>query len=147
VTTDTIANTFANGMEFFTSFGGNPVSCSVASEVLNIIEAENLQENALRVGEFMLNRLLDLKQIFSCIGDVRGQGLFIGIELVDAEGDPAEKFALLIKEKLKKRFILVGTDGPFNNVLKIKPPICFDMNNARHFLKQFDEILNLMENT
>lgn len=130
VTTDEIAENFANGMEFFTSFGGNPVSCAAALEVLHTIEEENLQENAERVGAFLKSGLLDFQKQFDCVADVRGEGLFLGIEFTKKE------VASFVKEDLKKHFILVGTDGPLNNVIKIKPPMCFNLENAKHFLKQ-----------
>ena len=130
VTTNKIAETFANGMEFFTSFGGNPVSCAIAIEVLNTIQEEKLSENAEHVGEYLKNGLLNLHAQFDCIKDVRGEGLFLGIEFIDKE------FAGHVKEDLKKCFILVGTDGPFNNVIKVKPPLCFNKENAKHLINQ-----------
>ena len=85
ITTNEIAETFANGMEFFTSFGGNPVSCAVALEVLNTIQEEGLQENAKIIGEYLLKGLLEIQKQFDCIGDVRGKGLFIGIEFINKQ--------------------------------------------------------------
>ena len=136
-----IAESFANGMEFFASFGGNPVSCAVALEVLRTIDEEQLQENALQVGEYLGKGLIDLQKEFDCIGDVRGAGLFIGIEFTTKEGKPDKETAAFIKEELKRRFILVSTDGPHNNVIKSKPPLCFNLNNAQHFLEQLSESL------
>lgn len=139
LTTNQIVETFANGMEFFTSFGGNPISCAVALEVLNILKEENLQENASHIGEFLKKGLIDLQKQYDCLGDIRGEGLFLGVELVNKEGRQSKDIANFIKEDLKKSLILVGTDGPFNNVIKIKPPLCFDLKNAKHFLKQIEE--------
>lgn len=139
VTTNSIAETFANGMEFFTSFGGNPVSCAVALELLNILEEENLPNNAALVGDFLKKGLIHLQKQFDCLGDVRGEGLFLGIECVDKDKRESKEIANFIKEDLKKRFILVGTDGPFHNVIKIKPPMCFDLKNAAHFLEQIEQ--------
>jgi len=143
VTTNNIAKTFANGMEFFTSFGGNPVSCVVALEVLNTIKEEYLQENAKHVGAFLKKGLIGLQKKFSCLDDVRGEGLFLGIEFVNKDGKQSSGIANFIKEDLKKRLILVSTDGPFNNVIKIKPPLCFNLKNAEHFLKQTEKSIQL----
>jgi len=138
VTTAEIADSFANGMEFFSSFGGNPVSCAVALEVLKTIEEEDLQINTEQMGTFLKNGLLQLKDKFNCIGDVRGEGLFLGIEFIDSDEKPSADIASFIKEHLKENFILTGTDGPHNNVLKIKPPLCFNLENAKHFLKTIE---------
>ena len=130
VCTDEIADAFANGMEFFSSFGGNPVSCAVGLEVLNILEEENLQENTLVVGAYYKEELKKLQAEFSCIADVRGQGLFLGIEFLDAQGNPATALANTIKNKLKEHFVLVSTDGPFDTIIKSKPPLCFTKKNV-----------------
>ncbi|MCK8521457.1 aminotransferase class III-fold pyridoxal phosphate-dependent enzyme [Aquimarina sp. D1M17] len=143
VTTQNIADTFANGMEFFTSFGGNPVSCAVALELLNIIKEEDLPKNAARVGDALKNGLIDLQKQFDCLADVRGEGLFLGVEFIDKQGKQSEEIANFIKEDLKKRFILVGTDGPYHNVIKIKPPLCFDLKNVAHFLTHIEEAIQL----
>lgn len=141
ITTETIADHFANGMEFFTSFGGNPVSCAVATEVLQVIEEEALGENALQVGNHLKEGLSKLKDRFNIIGDIRGEGLFLGIEFTDSINLSSTEIATSVKEKLKKSLILVGTDGPQNNVIKIKPPLCFNAENARHFLTELGSIL------
>lgn len=133
VTHAAIADSFDNGMEFFTSFGGNPVSCKVALKVLQTIEEERLQENAVNVGQILKNGLMQLKRQFDCIADVRGEGLFLGVEF-SLNGQPGEQIASFVKEDLKRKFILVGTDGPHNNVIKIKPPMCFNQENAQFFL-------------
>ena len=130
VTTDALNQSFENGMEFFSSFGGNPVSCEIGKEVLNIIEEENLQQNALKVGEYLQKNLIKLKNSYKVIDDVRGCGLFIGIECINDKGEPGKKEAKYITNELKKKFILVSTDGQFENVIKIKPPLCFTKKNA-----------------
>src|SRR5690606_13886811 len=83
VCTQEVANAFANGMEYFNTFGGNPVSCAIGNEVLRVIKDEKLQENALKVGTYLKDELLKLQKSFPIIGDVRGQGLFLGFELTD----------------------------------------------------------------
>jgi 4-aminobutyrate aminotransferase-like enzyme len=127
VTTPEIAASFDNGMEYFNTFGGNPVSCAVGLAVLDVIEEEGLQENALKVGAHLKEGLEELKSRHQLIGDVRGMGLFIGVELVrDRETlEPAAKQANYVIERMKEHGILLSTDGPLHNVLKIKPPIVF----------------------
>jgi 4-aminobutyrate aminotransferase-like enzyme len=117
-------------MEYFNSFGGNPVSCAVGQAVLNVIEEEGLQENADEVGNYLIDQLNKIDN--SLIGQVRGQGLFIGIELVKDKDTltPAAKEADEIVNAMKDAGILMSTDGPDHNVLKIKPPIIFTRENA-----------------
>jgi len=141
VTTEKIADTFTNGMEFFSSFGGNPVSCAVGSKVLDILKEENLQENALIVGNYYKSELKKLQSEFSCIGDVRGQGLFLGIEFVDNNGQPDAKIAQHLKNQLKENFILVSTDGPHDSVIKTKPPLCFTKENVDQVISTMIRIL------
>ena len=146
ITTREIADAFDNGMEYFNTFGGNPVSCAVGLAVLDVIERENLLENALVVGEYFQKQLRELQQKHALIGDVRGLGLFIGAELVrDRETlDPATAEGVVIIEKMKERGILLSTDGPLNNVLKIKPPIVFSKKNVDQVIKNLDQILKVV---
>ena len=132
--TQEVADKFANGMEYFNTFGGNPVSCAIATEVLRTVKREKLQENALEVGTFLKNELKELSKEFSIIGDVRGQGLFLGIELVDAKMNPLEEQTNYLANRMKDHGILMSTDGPDHNVLKIKPPIVFNKENARELI-------------
>ncbi|MGD2086228.1 MAG: aminotransferase class III-fold pyridoxal phosphate-dependent enzyme [Candidatus Aminicenantes bacterium] len=143
VTTPEIADSFNNGMEYFNTFGGNPVSCAVGLAVLDVIRDEKLQENALQVGEYMkagLKRLMDKHLL---IGDVRGLGLFLGIELVlDRETlEPAKEQAYDIAERMKEQGILISIDGPLYNVIKIKPPLVFTEANADEYIGTLDKIL------
>ena len=143
VTTAKIANSFEKGVEFFSSFGGNPVSCAVGLSVLNIIEEEGLQDNAKIVGNYYKNKLNSLKDKYKVIGDVRGQGLFLGIEIIHKnDKKPNAKLAKYIKNKLRDNHILVGTDGPYNNVIKTKPPICFEKVDAKTVVDSIDMILS-----
>ena len=144
VTTKAIAEEFNNGMEYFNSFGGNPVSCAVGHAVLNVIKDDELQKNAKNVGKYLKSLLNELKQKYSMIGDVRGHGLFLGIELVrDLKSlDPADKEADQIVNIMKEKGILIGTDGPDHNILKIKPPLVFDRENALFLSETLDEILS-----
>jgi 4-aminobutyrate aminotransferase-like enzyme len=143
VTTAEIAASFDNGMEYFNTFGGNPVSCAVGLAVLDVIEEESLQENALKVGAYLKAGLEGLKNKHSLIGDVRGLGLFIGAELVlDRETlAPAARQASYVAERMKDFGILTSTDGPLHNVLKIKPPLVFSKANADEVIYKFDQTL------
>jgi 4-aminobutyrate aminotransferase-like enzyme len=146
VTTPEIADSFNNGMEYFNTFGGNPVSCAVGLAVLDVIRDEKLQENALQVGEHMkagLKRLMDKHLL---IGDVRGSGLFLGIELVlDRETlEPAKEQAYDIAERMKEQGILISIDGLLYNVIKIKPPLVFTEANADLYIDNLDKILGNM---
>jgi ethanolamine-phosphate phospho-lyase len=141
VTTEAIADGFANGMEFFSSFGGNAVSCAAAKAVLEIIKEEKLQENAMCVGSYFKEKLKELQLRHNAIGDIRGEGLFLGIEFMDVEGKPDSIKASHIKNELKNQFILTGTDGPYDNVIKIKPPLCFDRGNVDWFVGKLEAIL------
>ena len=111
---------------------------------MKVLEEENLQKNALDVGTYFLEKLNVLKEDFEIIGDVRGSGLYIGIEFVkDRKSlEPGMKEASFICEKLIENKIVTGTDGPFQSVLKIKPPLCFSKDNVDHFIKVFEKILN-----
>jgi 4-aminobutyrate aminotransferase-like enzyme len=132
VTTPEIAKTFANGMEYFNTFGGNPVSMAAGLAVLDVLEQEGLQRNALTVGSYLLERLRELQSRHEIIGDVRGSGFFIGVELVRNREtrEPATKETSHVVNALKDAGILTGTEGPHHNVIKIRPPMCFDQGNA-----------------
>ena len=130
-------------MEYFNSFGGNPVSCAVGKAVLKAIEDEKLQENALQVCEYLIDQLNDLKQRHNIIGDVRGRGLFLGLELIkDHEKlNPASLEAEKIANDMKDHGILISTDGPDHNVLKIKPPMVFTNDNADQLVNTLNKLL------
>jgi len=144
ITTREIADAFDNGMEYFNTFGGNPASCAVGLAVLDEIEDQNLQENARIVGAKLLQGLIELKSRHSIIGDVRGVGLFLGVELVrnHATLQPAAAEATYISNRMRDDGILISTDGPLHNVLKIKPPMVFTAHNAEVLLRTLDKILS-----
>ncbi len=144
VTTPEIAASFDTGMEYFSTFGGNPVSCAVGLAVLDVIRDEKLQENARAVGAHLKTCLNGLKLRHLLIGDVRGLGLFLGVELVlDREAlTPATAEAAYVAERMREKGILVSTDGPFRNVLKIKPPLCFAKEDADFLVDTLDRILS-----
>lgn len=129
-TTDAIAASFEQGVEFFSSFGGNPVSCAIAESVLDVIAEEGLQDNALLVGNYYKTQLQELQKQIPFMADVRGEGLFVGVEIVDATGKPDTALARQIKNDLREKHILISTDGPYDNVLKSKPPLCFTQENV-----------------
>lgn len=140
--TQEVANRFANGMEYFNTFGGNPVSCAIATEVIRTVKREKLQENALKVGDFLKTELKVLSNEFPIIGDVRGQGLFLGIELVDNNLNPLEAQTNYLANRMKDHGILMSTDGPDHNVLKIKPPMVFSKENAEELIVYLRNIFN-----
>jgi 4-aminobutyrate aminotransferase-like enzyme len=135
ITTRAIADSFANGMEFFSTFGGNNVSCAIGLKVLEVVQKEKLQAHALAVGERLLAGLRALQQHHVRIGDVRGSGLFIGVELSDGVE------AARIVNQMRERGILFGTDGPRHNVLKIRPPMPFSEADADQLLTSLDDVL------
>jgi 4-aminobutyrate aminotransferase-like enzyme len=124
ITTPEIAQSFDNGMEFFSTFGGNTVSCAIGLAVLDVVQEEKLQAHALEVGTYLMDRLRDLQARHSLIREVRGSGFFIGVEL--AGGRAADN----IVNQMRENGILLGTEGPQHNVLKVRPPMPFAMNDA-----------------
>jgi 4-aminobutyrate aminotransferase-like enzyme/Ser/Thr protein kinase RdoA (MazF antagonist) len=143
VTTAEIAASFANGMEYFNTFGGNPVSCAAAMAVLAVIRDEGLQENARVTGAYLLAGLRDLAARHALIGDVRGCGLFLGIELVRGRDtrEPAGAEASRLADCMKDLGVLVSTDGPHHNVIKIKPPLVFSRPDAGLLLERLETAL------
>ena len=143
ITTREIADRFQNGMEYFNSFGGNPVSCAVGRAVLKVIQEEGLQKRALEVGDHLSTLLMKLKEKHSLIGDVRGRGLFLGVELNRDLGtlEPAGEEADRVINDMKEKSILLSTDGPDHNVIKIKPPLVFNKENAHFLAETLDHIL------
>ena len=142
VCTQKVADAFANGMEYFNTFGGNPVSCAIGREVLRVIKDENLQENALEIGNYLISELQKLQIDFPVIGDIRGQGLFLGVELVDEFRNPLTEMASYLINRMKELGILMSTDGKDNNALKIKPPMVFSKENADQLLSGLKTIFN-----
>ncbi|KPK85927.1 MAG: aminotransferase class III [Bacteroides sp. SM23_62_1] len=144
ITTDEITKSFETGMEFFSSFGGNPVSCAIGLAVLDVLEQESLQNHVQKTGEYWKEQLMQLKHRYHVIGDIRGSGFFLGIEFVNDPDTlaPATEFAGFAKNELRNMGILVNTDGPFDNVFKIKPPMCFDRKDVDLFMNKLEEIIN-----
>jgi 4-aminobutyrate aminotransferase-like enzyme/Ser/Thr protein kinase RdoA (MazF antagonist) len=143
VTTPEIAASFETGMEYFNTFGGNPVACAAGLAVLDVLEEEQLMSNALMVGNHLLLRLGELMARHPIIGDVRGKGLFIGVELVRNRTtlEPASAEAAYIVNRMKELGVLLSTDGPFANVVKIKPPLVFRHEDAEFLTAMLDRVL------
>jgi len=147
VTTAEIASSFDNGMEYFSTFGGNTVSCAVGLAVLDVVEEEQLQAHAQQVGAHLLSRLRPLVDKNPLVGDVRGSGLFIGVELVRDRHtlEPAAAEASDIVNQLRDEGILIGTDGPHHNVLKIRPPMPFTIEDADVLAAALTRSLEVLE--
>ncbi len=143
-TTAAIAASVANGMEYFNTFGGNPVSCEIGLAVLDVVREERLQEHALRVGERFRAGLEGLASRHRVVGDARGLGLFLGVELVrDRQTlEPAAEEAAYVVERMKDHGILLSTDGPLHNVIKMKPPMIFSENDAARVIETYDRVLS-----
>ena len=143
VTTPEIAASFANGMEFFSTFGGNPVSCAVGLAVLDVVRDEKLKQNAKKVGDYWLGGLAELQKRHELLGDIRGAGLFLGLDLVTNREtrEPATTHATYVVNRLRERGILAGTDGPHHNVIKLRPPLLFSEADADLFNSTLDAIL------
>jgi hypothetical protein len=146
ITTSEVAGSFDNGMEFFSTFGGNPVSCAVGLAVLQIVQDEGLQRHALEVGNYLLAGLRSLQEKHKLVGDVRGAGLFLGVELVRDRYtlEPAAVEAKFVINRMVERGILMGTDGPLHNVLKIRPPMPFSSADADHLVATLDDVFALL---
>ena len=143
VTRRDIAEAFNNGMEYFTTFGGNPVSCAVGLAVLDVLQGERLQQNALKVGNQLLNGLKSFVGKYDMVADARGAGLFLGLEFVRdlSTLEPAPVEAGFIANRMREHSVLLGTDGPYHNVVKIRPPMPFNETDAEFLLETMEKIL------
>ena len=143
VTTSAIAETSAD-CEYFNTFGGNPVSTAVGLEVLSIIADEELQANAARVGAHAMRKLSSLAKEYESVGDVRGEGLMIGIELVkDRETrEPDPEAAQKVMHRLRSDGVLVSTDGPHASVIKMKPPMVINSEDMNHVVESLEAALD-----
>jgi len=141
ITTDAIASTFDNGMEFFATFGGSSVACAAGKAVLEVLFEERLQENAAKVGAYLKSGLQQLATRYPVLSKVRGEGLFLGIVMVDVEGRPAAHLTRYIVQRMREQRVLIGSDGAHHNVLKIRPPLVFSEADADHLLSTLNAIL------
>lgn len=144
VTTRKIAEAFDNGARYFNTFAGNPVSCAAGLAVLDVIEQEGLREQAQQVGARLLGQLRQLADRHALIGDVRGEGLYLGVELVRERDtiEPAGPEALYVCERMKEEGVLIYSNGPHGNVLKIKPPMTFRAEHADLLVDVLDQVLS-----
>jgi 4-aminobutyrate aminotransferase-like enzyme/Ser/Thr protein kinase RdoA (MazF antagonist) len=144
ITSKSVADSFDNGMEFFSTFGGNPVACAAGLAVLNVLRDEGLAENATRTGKRLVEALRGLMERYPLIGDVRGAGLFLGVELVlDRETrTPAPRQARYVVNRLRELGILTGTDGPHENVIKLRPPLMLTARDADLFVATLAQVLD-----
>ncbi len=143
-----VADSFAkSGIEYFNTYGGNSVACGIAEAVLDTITAEDLQENALRVGNYLTEQMKALADKYNSVGDVRGFGLFQGIEFVYDKNATAESLkphpdlTKFVVDFLKYRNIIISRDGPDGNVIKVKPPLCFSAENVDTLVRGMDKAL------
>ena len=144
ITTREIAASFANGMEFFSTFGGNPVACAAGLAVLDVLRDERLRENAFTVGKQLIGALREVQQCHALIGDVRGAGLFLGLDLVRNREtrEPAPLQASYVVNRLQECGVLAGTDGPHHNVIKLRPPLVFSAADAEFFVRTLESVLD-----
>jgi 4-aminobutyrate aminotransferase-like enzyme len=140
-TTKEIANSFDNGIEFFSTFGGSTLSCAIANEVIEIVEDESLQSNAREMGEKLKTGLKKLQKKYDSIGDVRGMGLFVGVELIDENGKENTRLCTFVKNRMRDFRILIGSEGPMDNVLKIRPPLSIELEGINMIIDTLDAIL------
>lgn len=143
VTHEDLVGRFSRRFNYFNTFAGNPVSCAAANAVLEVIEEERLQQNALQVGAYLGEQLAGLTRCHEFIGDIRGTGLFTGVELVtDRESrKPATDLAGKVYNGMKDRGVLIGITGPGNNVLKLRPPMVFSRADADFLIERLDQVL------
>ena len=141
VTTPEIAQTLARRIHFNT-FGGNPVSCAIGKAVLEVIDRENIQQNCLELGSYIMEGLEKLKSKYPVIGDVRGKGLMIGVELVRdrTTKEPAKEECAQVLERSKELGLLIGKTGFYGNVLRFKPPMCITKADADFSLEVMDAV-------
>jgi 4-aminobutyrate aminotransferase-like enzyme len=141
VTTPEIAQSFLTGMEYFNTFGGNPVSAAIGQAVLDVVADQGLQANAQKMGNYLMDSVRALASKIPVIGDVRGSGLFIGVELVldQKTQEPATAITAQLLEFAKNQGVFLSSDGPANNVLKIKPPMIISKTDVDLFLSVFKD--------
>jgi 4-aminobutyrate aminotransferase-like enzyme/Ser/Thr protein kinase RdoA (MazF antagonist) len=144
VTTREIADDFAIGPEYFSTFGGSTLSCLIGKEVLDIIDDEDLMENARIMGGRLHAGLLEIQHKYELIGDVRGRGLFIGLDLVEDRSirTPGTRIASYVKNRMRENRILIGSEGPFDNILKIRPPLTIQANDVDMILCVLDQVID-----
>ena len=144
ITSREIAGAFTDSTEFFSTTGGNPVACAAAHAVMDVIDNENLIAHSAEMGQYFSAALRKLAESHSPIGDIRGTGLFIGVEIVRNRQtlEPADTETKLIVNQLRERGFLIGAEGPRDNVLKIRPPLIVQKDHIDQFINNLNDILN-----
>jgi len=137
VATPEVADSF-QGLTIST-FGGNPVSCAAAQATIEVMEEENLLQNSQVVGDYLRARLEDLQDKYPLIGDVRGMGLILGVELVREQKEPASQEILQVFEETKRRGLLIGKGGLYGNVIRIAPPLSISKADVDEAIRIFDQ--------
>lgn len=142
VAREEVLERFAREARYFNTFGGNPVACAAASAVLDILRDEDLLANASKVGKHMKAGFEGLSKRHAAIGDVRGVGLFLGVDILDENGAPSPGAAGNLVNELRRRHVLISASGPLGHVLKIRPPLPFSISDADELLQICDEMLS-----
>ncbi|WP_171228952.1 aminotransferase class III-fold pyridoxal phosphate-dependent enzyme [Ruegeria sp. HKCCA4008] len=142
VTTREIADSFNNGIEFFSTFGGSTLSCRIGKEVLDIVDDEGLQDNARLMGDRLMAGLRQIETDFGCVGDVRGMGLFLGVELINPDGSEGTEICSYVKNRMRDHRILIGSEGPKDNILKIRPPLTIEAEDVDMILWALRDVLS-----
>ncbi|QFT73875.1 aminotransferase class III-fold pyridoxal phosphate-dependent enzyme [Ruegeria sp. THAF33] len=142
VTTREIADSFNNGIEFFSTFGGSTLSCRIGKEVLDIVDDEGLQDNARQMGDRLMAGLRQIEADFGCVGDVRGMGLFLGVELINPDGSEGTEICSYVKNRMRDHRILIGSEGPKDNILKIRPPLTIEAEDVDMILWALRDVLS-----
>jgi 4-aminobutyrate aminotransferase-like enzyme len=142
VTRPEILDAFCRQVGYFNTFAGSPVAAAVGQAVLDVIENESLMRNALQVGDYLRRRLRELSDRHRVIGDVRGTGLYIGVEMMrTSDGSPQAQLATAIINALRDRQVLIGAAGRFGDILKLRPPLCFSVAHADQLATALDDVL------
>jgi len=138
---------FSDSLPYFNTFGGNPVAMAAAQAVLKVIEQEELQAHSLQMGKQLLDALRTLQDKHECVGDIRGAGLFIGFELVTDRDSkqPDKALALDLIDALREQFVLTSVAGPYGNVLKLRPPLCFQTQDIDWLVGALDRCLTALQ--
>ena len=146
VTRAEIVDRFAAATTYFSTFGGNPVACAAALAVLEVLDDERLVARAAETGTWLRSTIAALGDRHSAIGDVRGRGLMIGVELVADRASrlPAPELATRVKDEMRERGVLIGTTGRDGNVLKIRPPLCIGQEEAGIIVSTLDEAIRVV---
>ena len=142
VTRPEIAETLANESGYFNTFGGNPVSCAAGLAVLEVIEKEALQHNALKVGQYLKERLATLQRDYPVIGGLHGSGLLLGIDIIKPDGTPDPELAARITNHMREKGVLIGTTGQNYATLKVRPPVVFQKEHAEILLAAMTKALD-----